>query len=132
MPTFAGTVVNNQILITSEVSIPGQNSFQGYSALLDTGAQVTLISPRIVSKIGLLSIGNGSITPANGQPIITPRYRVSVMIPVTEGSQTISKGRDIDVLQLPYQPPNYDILLGMDFIYAFHLTLIQGNFVLSI
>ena len=38
----------------------------------------------------------------------------------------------MDVAQLPYQPNNYDILLGMDFISAIHLTLNGQIYILSI
>ena len=38
----------------------------------------------------------------------------------------------MDVLELPYQPSDHDVLLGMDFISQFHLTLNQGQFIISI
>ena len=38
---------------------------------------------------------------------------------------------EMDVLQLPFQPPIFDVLLGMDFISAFHITLFNGRLILS-
>lgn len=32
---------------------------------------------------------------------------------------------------LPYEPKNYDVILGMDLLSGFHLTLYGGNFILS-
>ena len=40
-------------------------------------------------------------------------------------------GTSLDVRLLPYQPPNYDIILGMDFLRLFHITIVLGDFFLS-
>ena len=132
MPTFIGSSRNNQLLFASTVSDPAKLRSNNYYSLLDTGAQMTLISQKVVSGSGLISIGPGFVVPANGQPVVVPRYRARVEIPVTEGKQTLLRGADMDVLQLPYQPSNYDVLLGMDFISIFHLTLYGGQFIISI
>ena len=37
----------------------------------------------------------------------------------------------MEVSLLPYQPHNYDVLLGMDLISEFHLTIYGSNFIIS-
>lgn len=40
-------------------------------------------------------------------------------------------GRDLFVSGLPYQPEEYDVILGMDFIGAFHITIYRNRIILS-
>ncbi len=38
---------------------------------------------------------------------------------------------EITEFELPHQPTGYDVLLGMDFLKRFHITMWGGNFVMS-
>ena len=40
-------------------------------------------------------------------------------------------GRELEVAELPYQPDNFDVLLGMDLLMDFHITMHGGLFILS-
>ena len=40
-------------------------------------------------------------------------------------------GDELEVAQLPFQPGNFDILLGMDFLTRFHFTMYGDFFILS-
>lgn len=142
MPTFVGNITNNQIVFLSAVSIPGNTTSlpKSYQSLLDTGAQGTMISSKVVSQIGLTSIGDKYITPVNGQPVRCDKFRIRLDIPISSGvvlptggmkGETILRGKDMDVAELPYQPSNFDVLLGMDFLASFHLTIYQQSFILS-
>ena len=42
------------------------------------------------------------------------------------------RGMEMEVALLPYQPQEYDVLLGMDFLLSFHFTMCAGNYILSI
>lgn len=143
MPTIVGRITNDQIILESTVSMPGHTTTPGrmYQSLLDTGAQRTLISPRIANQVGLVPIGYISIIPANGQPVSCNKYRIRLDIPVSAGialpaggvgAGTILRGKEMDVAELPYQPQNHDVLLGMDFLRELHLTIFDQNFILSI
>lgn len=59
MPTFVGEVKNDQIILASAISVPGSNGppEHSYPSLLDTGAQRTLISEKIVEEVCLSAIG---------------------------------------------------------------------------
>ena len=68
------------------------------------------------------------------------KYRVRLDIPIDSRTrmpdggiqvQTTLRGSDLEVALLPYEPKNYDVLLGMDLLLRFHLTLYGGNFILS-
>ena len=144
MATFAGRVENHQIVFVVWVSRAGRPDDDAqpasYRGLLDTGAQVTMISEKVVRDTGLQAIGHMRIVPVTGVPEDAERFRLRIDIPI-DGAvalpgglvsrETTSRGMDMDVGLLPYQPDGHDVLLGMDFISAFHLTMYGGNYILS-
>ena len=144
MPTLSIVTKNNQFIFQSTVSMP--TSFtkrKVYGALLDTGAQISMISPKIVSEVQLKTIGDAFVTPVNGEVIQTPRYRVRLDIPIDSirslpGGKiepfTDLRGQELEVAELPYQPTGYDVLMlmGMDFIALWHITMQGGHLILSI
>ena len=145
MPTFTGQVKDRQIIFYVAVAIQATPSIPSpkhkvYLALFDTGAQVTVISPKVVSEIGLQPVQPAEIVPASGVPIQTQGYKVRIDIPIGTGQalpggkveQTLDyRGLDLDVAELPYQPNDYDVILGMDFISAFHVTMNGDMYILS-
>lgn len=142
MPTFIIDVQNSQIILISAISIPGQiNHPQNrYKSLLDTGAQATLISEKVVNDVGCVVIGEEQIVGISGEACQTKQYRVRVDIPVKSETMLPGgklqtnmdlRGKDMNVSLLPYQPENYDVLLGMDFLADFHMTLVAGKLIMS-
>ena len=139
MPTFACARSNNQLIFISHISLPGQSGL-AYRSLFDTGASVTVISPSVVGDLGLSALRPGELTMADGHTTPTRVYRVRVDIPVDDtrvlpdGSRVpapVVRGTELEVLALPYEPPNYKVILGMDLISLFHATLIFGDLYLS-
>lgn len=143
MPSFESTIQNHLPLLNVQVSLPNSSlpsSSTQFAALLDTGAQKTCLSPRIPQTLGLIQIGIGTMVPASGQSINVPKYHIRIDIPIATNVQlkgggqyrsAYLQGKNMDVFQLPFQPSNYDVLLGMDFISLFHITLFGGRFILS-
>ena len=139
MPTTAGTIEERQITLIvlvaplgiAEGSAEAHASIRSFRALLDTGAQGTLISPNVVAKVGLVPTGFKEIVPASGETITVLKYRAGIGIPISEGAGRDIRGAELDVAELPYQPPDYDVLLGMDFLTNLHVTIYGGKFVLS-
>ena len=100
-------------------------------------AQVTAIAPNVVESLDLIPTGTLKLTVASGQEIDTFQYRARVDIPIgfntahqTE-SQRFLMGNQLFVAGLPYQPEGYEVLLGMDFIGMFHMTIYNNRIILS-
>ncbi len=135
MATFSTQPQNNQILFLVSVSWKNNEGIQIQSAtaLFDTGAQMTMITENIVNILELTPVGDVDIVPASGALIKTEKYKIRLDIPITQNiklpdgklsSENHSVGDDIYVGKLPYTPANYDVIIGMDFIRLFHITLI--------
>lgn len=129
MPTFRKPIEDGQILLVASVGVGGEG--RPYHALLDTGAQSTMVSPKVAKEAGLKAIGYADIVPVSGKPIQSQKYRINLSIPITQGAATLLSGTELEVAELPFQPGNFDILLGMDFLGAFHFTMYGGSFILS-
>ena len=74
---------------------------------------------------------------ASGEPINTVQHRARIDIPIayntTEppGAQRFLMGNQLFVAALPYQPDDYDVILGMDFIGMFHITIYRNRIIIS-
>ncbi len=99
-----------------------------------------MISQKVVDQVGLQAIGHRRIIPVTGDPLKTEKFRIRLDIPILtetvnpDGKATVERtirGKDMEVALLPYEPTNYDVLLGMDLLLSFHLTLYGGHFILS-
>ena len=142
MPTFTAKIRNNQIIVTSAVSVAEQpdSPKREYQSILDTGAQVTMISSRVVRDLGLSHLGERIIMTVSGEVTIAKRHLVRLDIPVQnvrtmpDGKvhrETYFRGEILEVLLLPFQPEDHDVLLGMDFLAAFHMTVAAGQVIMS-
>ena len=85
MATFVGEIKNRQIIFITWISIsgvtPSPNPPNSFNSLLDTGAQVTMISQRVASSMALQAIGHmqcySSDWTANSNPKIQSSNRRS-------------------------------------------------------
>lgn len=142
MPTLTGQVEDDQIIFVVGVSVCGEHEqipSHRFQALLDTGCQCTLISSRVINEVGLTPTYTRSLVGIDGVPFESDGYRITLDVPISSttnpgGGTTQSEysvWRDLDVCSLPLLPHNFDVLLGMDFIGALHLTLHDGHFIVS-
>lgn len=132
MPTFAQEIVNNQIIISATVANPGQNSSQTYFAIVDTGAQTTLISEKAIKDTGLPQAGHTLIRGVTGSERVA-KYKARVDIPVVvNNAGVMAAGMELEIVTMPHPLGEFDVLLGMDFLSGFHITMFNNNFVLSI
>lgn len=132
MPTFHRRVENNTIIIGVEVAIAEGQPGRRVGAKVDTGATVTSVTGRLVDTLGAVPVGTGSFTPANGIPQEADIYGLHVAVPV--GTEPVFLvGGHLTVVELPaeYQPADHDVLLGMDLLQRFHITMWSGNFIMS-
>ena len=146
MPSFVGRVSDRQIFFSTTVSVWEDNSEspkipnRTYITLLDTGAQATMISPKVVAEANLTPIGDMNIAGINGAISTVDSFLITLGIPIgmripkeygkTE-TEILWRGMAVEVGTLPYQPVDYDVLLGMDILMTCHLTLHDNLFVLS-
>jgi len=144
MPTLVGAVIEHQILLSVAVSIPDTPAEKDNpivcQALLDTGAQGTHISKRVAKEVGLTPTGRDFIMVASGDKVKTETYRVRLDIPISSHfknnqgdilAELNLRGMDLEVYGLTFQPPNYDVIIGMDFLLQAHFTMYGGQFILS-
>lgn len=146
MATFAGRVIDNQIILVVWVAISGDSHVWGnpkaYNALLDTGAQRTMVSGKVVEEVGLIASGFFPISGVTGETITANKYKVRIDIPIIREARSLGggartepvlSGKDLDVALFPdsFKPETFDVLLGMDFLYGFHLTIFADTFILS-
>ena len=141
MPTFTQPVQNGQILLAAEVSISGIENSPTYrsSALLDTGAQKTMISPQVVEGLDLTATESAWVSGINGKAEEVNAYRLVIALPVpiileVEGGlqhgESLARS-NLLVAELPFQPKNYDVLLGMDFISRLHVAIVGNICIIS-
>lgn len=131
MPTVKMTIRDRQIL--QSVSLQVDHEVFLFQALLDTGAQGTLISPKVVEQTGLKPISYTYIMPASGSPVRTRKYRTDVGLNIGEsGTMRVRVGEMLEVAELPFQPDNFDVLLGMDYLTNFHITMYDDECIISV
>ena len=142
MATFVGNMIDGQIIVVVLVSVSGEagRAPKACSALMDTGAQTSMISRQVVEGVGLMAIGHMNIIPVTGQATPTEKYRIRLDIPISSGialpsgdiaPHNVLSGLDLEAGKLPYQPHNHDVLLGMDFLASFHITMYGGDYIMS-
>lgn len=142
MPTFTVPVEDNQFLLTVAVAVPERRATDRRTcrALVDTGAHCSMVSANVVETLRVASTGIGGFMAANGQTQSTPVFDLHIAVPVTvtataadgSTSETVfAGGRALEVILLPFDPPDFDVLLGMDLLTEFHITMYNGTLVLS-
>lgn len=138
MPTFVKQAENNRVLIQVLATVEADSAEldHRFMALVDTGATVTAVTGRLAAQIGAAPVGRSAFVPASGEPVKTNLFGLHLSIPVDapvgEGRvHTFAVGGALVVMELPYQPPDYDVLLGMDVLANFHITMHGGAFIMS-
>ena len=131
MATFVGRVKNSEIIFSVLVSVAGTDEHREYSALLDTGAHMSMITNKVAQEVGLESSGQISVGPISGIPVQCEQYMVRLDIPIGDIENRVLRGKDVHAAEIPFQPDSFDVLLGMDFITEFHITMFGDQFILS-
>lgn len=134
MPTFTKRVENNTIRIQVEIALAeGQPGYR-VMAKVDTGATTTAVTTSVIKILGSPNpVSRGSYGTAGREIVHTSIYGLYVAVPVSKGSgETIfMDGGPLTVFELPYQPIDHDVIVGMDLLTRFHITMWDGNFVMS-
>ncbi len=144
MPTFRGPIIGRQILLWVHISKQPEEHGQespplAFQALLDTGATITSISQKVIDELALAAHSWRPIAGVHGI-VDTYTYMVNLAVPIAgpasssddQATQTVFlRGAHLEVASLTIQPKHFDILLGMDLLKDFHLTVFQDHFILS-
>lgn len=135
MPSFMGRVVSGRILAQVAVGPVGAVPTQEHVAtgLLDTGATISGISPRLVERLGLENTGEWMTVAGVHGPQEVAAYRVSMVLPLSETipAAFVRRPGSIQVAELSLEQAGIDVLLGMDFLHPLHLTLHKDFFIIS-
>ncbi len=107
----------------------------GFKALIDTGATISAISSHVVQTVGLTSNEWEDITGVHGIQS-TPIYRVALRLGILGHTDQTPFHKEMPMLRvaelaMDSRVTGYDVLLGMDFLKLFHLTLYNDRFILS-
>lgn len=123
-----------------------------YGALVDTGANGCSISEKVVADLNLQPHGQVEMTTA-GAPHTTSVYLVGMAVSVTETEMRPEKQADGNTILKPFSVAEtargfrdikvtsfpdigldrgFDIILGMDMLLHFHITMYRGKIVISI
>ena len=153
MPTIKGEVTDRKILLdilvwetfwddnpADELS-DIQDRMKSYTALVDTGAQISSITQKVVDELGLTDDGWESITGVHGSEDV-PVYTVDMASGVMY-SERNRKGETVrstysrilwnnPVTLMGISPPDFDIIFGMDVLRELHITVFRDEFTLSI
>lgn len=90
-----------------------------------------MVTNRVVASVGAFPIDIESYQAVNGAVESAFAYRLRMDVPIQDGTETNLRGLEVQALLMNHQPEGYDIIWGMDFLVAFHITMVSGRFILS-
>lgn len=146
MPSLVVPIEDNNIVIPAMVELPHDPADGGEpapifcKALVDTGAQGTMVSRGIIEQLNSPPIGYGTVEGVTG-PADSPIHELRVIIPTEveelgfdgQISETVYFYWDVlRVMVLTHElGEGIDILLGMDMLTSFHMTMYGNQVVIS-
>ena len=94
---------------------------QEFDALIDTGAEGSLVWKPVLGRFGLISSGWGILTGVDGteQPVQTAQMRIGVP---PFGSA------EVTVMVVDWQPSGWDVIVGMDYLNRIEFAVRHGTF----
>ena len=93
----------------------------GFRALVDSGAQGSLVSARVLERLGTSAYAKGFMINADGSR--TPMDAVWLRVGVPPFPL-----RELRVMVMTARPDRYDAILGMDYLIHHHFEIDCGEF----
>jgi hypothetical protein len=108
-----------------------------YSALIDTGASCTCITPKVVDDVGLAPIGKRTVSGVHGKKVVHQyRFQAALFFPGPAPTTGLTSAGPmvIPVLGVEFESSGaFDILLGRDILCRGVLTIsFDGHGTLSL
>jgi hypothetical protein len=93
------------------------------TGVVDTGTNVTCITPTVLQQLGLLSTGQATSHTVSGQATAN-LFEVSLSIPPPGGAAgPMLTRRDLTVMEMPSPIPGVEVLIGLDILLDCKLLL---------
>ena len=142
MPTRVEYISNNEIIVPVLVSAPRRSAEPTeYRGLVDTGAQGTVVSPNVITDLEPVATGKTTLILADETLRESTTYLLDIGVIVSvdasdeDGQAEVeyASGKKLhQVTTVPYSSSRYDLILGMDLLSMYHITMVDGQFVISI
>ncbi|MCY3893682.1 MAG: retroviral-like aspartic protease family protein [Acidimicrobiaceae bacterium] len=133
MPTISVAAQDGKVLIGVAVLVPrsARQDPEPFQALVDTGAQVSAIGPRVVERFGADPYLTTTMRTASGvaEPAHLYRAIIGVTAPDTDAANFLWV--PVNAVGLPRAQPGYDVIVGLDILARVHASLIEGTLTLS-
>ena len=144
MPTIAVEISDNEIRHVADVALPdppdpyhpfGLSPIR-FSAIVDTGSTHTGVTQKVVDALNAVQVGVATVSYAGNETVRTPTYKMLVGIPIIEtedhgGTRTYVRGESLMVELIPDQEDGTDIILGIDLLQSFHITMYESQCIIS-
>lgn len=144
MPAVVIDVAHNEIRHVADAALPESSdplhpfglTPTRFSALVDTGSTHTGVTQKVVDALSAEQIGVVDVSYAGTGTVRTPTYKMLVGIPIMETEdhgaiRTYVRGESLTVELIPEQEDDIDIILGMDLLQSFHITMFGGQCIIS-
>lgn len=99
----------------------------GFQAIFDTGTQKTAISTRVVDQVNPDIVGEIQLRVADGSERWANQFWIRVRVPLGLSATADAPVYDIVATEIPAPLEGCDVLLGMDIISKWHVTLNRGR-----
>ena len=134
MPTVEVEVRADGLFVLNVAIAPKgrQEAEHGFRAILDTGTQMTAISTRVVAGVTPDIVGETLLTVADGSERWTDLFWIRVRVPLGLSETAEAPTYDVVATQIPASLEGCDVLLGMDIISKWHVTLSGGRCIIEL
>ncbi len=110
-----------RILVEVDCEMPLGGSQRTFSALLDTGAQITGISRTVAETLAIRPVGTIPIVHADGHRQVHDAFWLRVGVPGLPHARGAAY-----VVHMEPGSPDYDVILGMDILVHYDITIGGG------
>ncbi|WP_419554240.1 retroviral-like aspartic protease family protein [Candidatus Poriferisodalis sp.] len=126
------------VLVAASETADDRHAFK---ALVDTGATGTAVSQAVIDALRVASCGVRQTSTADGSVVDADEYMLCVHIPVrttsmsADGNAVVEDYRStatVKAIQLGFDTSACDVIVGMDMLSRYHITMFNNQFVMSI